>query len=179
MDTNVEPVNTSEPELYVISVAAELTGMHPQTLRQYDRLGLVTPQRSKGRGRRYSHANIRRLLQIQRMSQEDGINLAGIRQIIALQDRVQQLERSLTESEEQRRRQQHEMRRVFTADSQGYIAARNPPRNRETSRTVSGSGTVQTRQHWWTGLSPELIRLIGMRAAEAEAAHNNGDLSGQ
>ena len=59
---------------FVISVAAELAGMHPQTLRQYDRLGLVTPARSKGRGRRYTHRDIQRLRAVQVMSQEEGIN---------------------------------------------------------------------------------------------------------
>ena len=71
--------------VYVISVAAELAGMHPQTLRQYDRLGLVSPRRSRGRGRRYSRRDIDALRQIQRLSQDDGINLAGIGQILELQ----------------------------------------------------------------------------------------------
>ena len=70
---------------FVISVAAELAGMHPQTLRQYDRLGLVTPARTKGRGRRYSQRDIQRLRDVQRMSQEEGINLAGIRRILGLE----------------------------------------------------------------------------------------------
>ena len=63
---------------FVISVAAQLAGMHPQTLRQYDRIGLVTPLRTKGRGRRYTRRDVERLKEIQRLSQEEGINLAGI-----------------------------------------------------------------------------------------------------
>ena len=59
---------------FVISVAAELAGMHPQTLRQYDRLGLVIPARTKGRGRRYTKRDVQRLRDVQRMSQEEGIN---------------------------------------------------------------------------------------------------------
>ncbi|MDU3274651.1 heat shock protein transcriptional repressor HspR, partial [Varibaculum cambriense] len=70
--------------LYVISVAAELAGMHPQTLRQYDRIGLVIPQRTKGRGRRYSTEDIAELREIQRLSQEEGINLAGIKRVLEL-----------------------------------------------------------------------------------------------
>ena len=71
--------------LYVISVAAELAGMHPQTLRQYDRLGLVSPDRATGRGRRYSLRDIATLREVQRLSHEEGINLAGIKRILALE----------------------------------------------------------------------------------------------
>lgn len=77
--------------VYVISVAAELAGMHPQTLRQYDRLGLVTPDRATGRGRRYSARDIVRLQEVQRLSQEDGVNLAGIKRIMQLEKQVESL----------------------------------------------------------------------------------------
>ena len=84
--------------VFVISVAAQLAGMHPQTLRQYDRLGLVTPDRAGGGGRRYSPRDVALLREVQRLSQEDGVNLAGIKRIIelehhvaALQERVQEL----------------------------------------------------------------------------------------
>ena len=84
--------------VFVISVAAQLAGMHPQTLRQYDRLGLVTPNRAGGGGRRYSARDVALLREVQRLSQEDGVNLAGIKRIIelehhvaALQERVQEL----------------------------------------------------------------------------------------
>jgi MerR family transcriptional regulator/heat shock protein HspR len=84
--------------VFVISVAAQLAGMHPQTLRQYDRLGLVTPDRAGGGGRRYSARDVALLREVQRLSQEDGVNLAGIKRIIelehhvaALQERVQEL----------------------------------------------------------------------------------------
>ena len=70
--------------MYVISVAAELSGMHAQTLRTYDRLGLVTPARTSGGGRRYSDRDISMLRKIQNLSQEDGVNLAGIKAIIEL-----------------------------------------------------------------------------------------------
>ena len=81
-----------ESVAFVISVAAELAGMHPQTLRQYDRLGLVVPARTKGRGRRYTKQDIQRLRDVQRMSQDEGINLEGIRRILELQRRVEALE---------------------------------------------------------------------------------------
>ena len=83
---NTEAVNQPDDEaaLYVISVAAELSGLHPQTLRQYDRLGLVSPDRTVGRNRRYSLRDIASLRTIQRLVGE-GINHAGIKRIIELE----------------------------------------------------------------------------------------------
>jgi MerR family transcriptional regulator, heat shock protein HspR len=77
--------------VFVISVAAELAGMHAQTLRQYDRLGLVSPGRTQGGGRRYSPRDVALLREVQRLSQEDGVNLAGIKRIIELESRVEAL----------------------------------------------------------------------------------------
>lgn len=79
---------TEETPVYVISVAAQLSGLHPQTLRQYDRLGLVSPDRTAGRGRRYSARDIETLREVQRLSQDEGINLAGIKRIIELENQV-------------------------------------------------------------------------------------------
>jgi MerR family transcriptional regulator, heat shock protein HspR len=78
--------------VFVISVAAELAGMHAQTLRQYDRLGLVSPGRTSGGGRRYSPRDVALLREVQRLSQEDGVNLAGIKRIIDLESRVEALQ---------------------------------------------------------------------------------------
>lgn len=77
--------------VYVISVAAELSGLHPQTLRQYDRMGLVQPGRTAGRGRRYSMRDIQMLREVQRLSQDEGINLAGIKRILELDRMVTEL----------------------------------------------------------------------------------------
>jgi MerR family transcriptional regulator/heat shock protein HspR len=95
--------------VFVISVAAELAGMHAQTLRQYDRLGLVSPGRTSGGGRRYSPRDVALLREVQRLSQEDGVNLAGIKRIIeleskvgALQGRVHELLEELQVSENRR-----------------------------------------------------------------------------
>jgi MerR family transcriptional regulator, heat shock protein HspR len=77
--------------VYVISVAAQLSGMHPQTLRAYDRLGLVSPGRSSGRGRRYSMRDILALREIQRLSQEEGVNLSGIKLIM---DQLRELDQA-------------------------------------------------------------------------------------
>ena len=77
--------------LFVISVAAQLAGMHAQTLRSYDREGLVSPDRTSGGGRRYSQRDIELLREVQRLSQDDGVNRAGIRRIIELEAQVDAL----------------------------------------------------------------------------------------
>jgi MerR family transcriptional regulator/heat shock protein HspR len=84
---NSENQPTEDAAVYVISVAAELSGLHPQTLRQYDRMGLVSPGRASGRGRRYSLRDISALRTIQRLV-GDGINLAGIKRIMELESAV-------------------------------------------------------------------------------------------
>jgi MerR family transcriptional regulator, heat shock protein HspR len=81
------PLDDDAP-VFVISVAAQLAGMHPQTLRQYDRLGLVSPDRSPGRGRRYSSRDVAQLREVQRLSQEEGVNLAGVKRILELENQV-------------------------------------------------------------------------------------------
>ena len=85
-------------EVFVISVAAELAGMHAQTLRTYDRMGLVTPQRTSGGGRRYSREDVELLRTVQRLSQEDGVNLAGIKAIIQLKKENEELRTKLQEA---------------------------------------------------------------------------------
>ena len=82
---------------FLISVAAELAGMHAQTLRTYDRLGLVSPQRSSGGGRRYSEHDVDLLREVQRLSQHEGVNLAGIKRIIELTNQVEALQARLRE----------------------------------------------------------------------------------
>jgi len=74
--------------VYIISVAAELAGVHPQTLRIYERKGLIEPQRTSGNTRRYSEADIARLRLIQELTQLEGVNLAGVKRILALQDEI-------------------------------------------------------------------------------------------
>jgi MerR family transcriptional regulator/heat shock protein HspR len=96
MSTNPFDVSDDTP-VYVISVAAELSGLHPQTLRAYDRLGLVSPGRSAGRGRRYSLRDVVLLREVQRLSQEDGVNLSGIKQILELGAELERARRLLAE----------------------------------------------------------------------------------
>ncbi|MFZ2527732.1 MAG: MerR family transcriptional regulator [Rhodococcus sp. (in: high G+C Gram-positive bacteria)] len=86
-----------DARVYVISVAAELAGMHAQTLRNYDRLGLVIPHRTSGGGRRYSPRDVELLREVQRLSQDEGVNLAGIKRIIELTNHVEALQQRVAE----------------------------------------------------------------------------------
>lgn len=86
-----------ESRTFLISVAAELAGMHAQTLRTYDRLGLVSPRRSSGGGRRYSERDVELLREVQRLSQDEGVNLAGIKRIIELTNQVEALQSRVEE----------------------------------------------------------------------------------
>jgi MerR family transcriptional regulator/heat shock protein HspR len=83
--------------VFVISIAAQLAGMHAQTLRQYDRLGLVSPGRTGGGGRRYSARDVALLREVQRLSQDEGVNLAGIKRIIELESHVDALRARVSE----------------------------------------------------------------------------------
>ena len=117
----------SDAPVFVISVAAQLAGMHPQTLRTYDRMGLVVPRRLAKRGRRYSARDIARLRLVQRLSQDEGINLEGIRRILSMQDELDEMRRRL-----------EEMAAVLTAVHNA------PPGSRVF--TADGTGGVQPRR---------------------------------
>jgi MerR family transcriptional regulator, heat shock protein HspR len=110
--------------LFPIAAAAELSGMHPQTLRQYDRLGLVSPRRTAGQSRRYSMRDVAQLREIARLSAE-GLNLEGIRRILELEDqvtalalRVRELESALADELLTR-----PGRRVFAAGAEGDVVS--------------------------------------------------------
>jgi MerR family transcriptional regulator, heat shock protein HspR len=116
-------VNEDSP-VFVISMAAELAGMHPQTLRQYDRLGLVRPGRTAGKSRRYSVRDVSRLREVGQLSAE-GVSLEGIRRILdledavtSLRDRVAELETALADELLNR-----PGRRVFAAGSEGDVVS--------------------------------------------------------
>jgi len=113
--------------VFVISVAAQLAGMHAQTLRQYDRLGLVSPSRTRGGGRRYSARDVALLREVQRLSQEQGVSLAGIQRILELENHVAALQARVTELldalEGARMAAGH---RVFAAGPGGDIVAMRP-----------------------------------------------------
>ncbi len=108
-----ETLHRSEDQaVYIISVAAELAGVHPQTLRIYERKGLLTPARTAGNTRRYSDRDIERLRLIHRLTQQEGLNLAGVRMIVEMEDRIVQmrlrveaLDRELREARERMARE--------------------------------------------------------------------------
>jgi MerR family transcriptional regulator, heat shock protein HspR len=108
--------------VYVISVAAELAGVHPQTLRIYERKGLVQPKRTPGNSRRYSARDVARLRMIQRLTQEEGMNLAGVRMMLEMENELERMrrraERLAAELARQLERAQAELER---------LEERNPP----------------------------------------------------
>jgi len=138
--------------LFPIATAAELSGLHPQTLRQYDRLGLVSPTRTAGRTRRYSMRDIVALREVQALSAE-GLNLEGIKRILTLQKenreltaRVRQLESAL--ADEVVRRQG---RRVFAAGAEGeVIPLRAGERAQRANQVVVWNPLWRMWSEWFT-----------------------------
>ncbi len=116
------PGADEDTPVFVISVAAELSGLHAQTLRGYDRMGLVSPGRTSGGGRRYSMRDIALLREVQRLSQEQGVNLAGIKRIIELENEVDALRSRMTELAE-------ELAAVHSAAEQAAAAIHRSYRN--------------------------------------------------
>ncbi len=119
--------------VFVISVAAQLAGMHAQTLRQYDRLGLVSPSRTRGGGRRYSGRDVALLREVQRLSQEEGVSLAGIQRILELENQVTALRARVNELSGELRHQAQRAdaraqlgARIFAAGVGGEIVAVRP-----------------------------------------------------
>src|SRR5690349_8055288 len=100
-EISISMEQASDAKVLIISVAAKLAGMHPQTLRQYDRLGLVQPGRAGGGGRRYSERDVALLREVQKLSQDDGVNLAGIKRIIGLEQLVVELQERIAELDQQ------------------------------------------------------------------------------
>jgi MerR family transcriptional regulator/heat shock protein HspR len=122
--------DASDAKVFIISVAARLAGMHPQTLRQYDRMGLVSPGRTSGGGRRYSERDVVLLREIQRLSQDDGVSLAGIRRVIDLERLVVDLQRRIMDLE------------VDLADANGRLAVMQAMTPYPPSREVAKSRTT-------------------------------------
>ncbi len=105
----------SDRAVYVISVAAELAGMHPQTLRIYERKGLLEPSRTQGGSRRYSALDIARLHRIAELTNQ-GMNLEGVRRVLELEDEIDQLRRELAETRAQLARAVEETHRQYRRD---------------------------------------------------------------
>ncbi len=113
---------------YMISVAAELVGMHPQTLRIYEQKGLVRPKRTAGNTRLYSDADVERLRLIQRLTTEVGLNLAGVEQVLALEDELKRMHRRLDRMELEMREAIQQVHRQYRRDIVLYRPAQPPVR---------------------------------------------------
>lgn len=142
-DTEAE--NLDAP-IFVISVAAQMTGMHPQTLRQYDRLGLVRPQRTRGGGRRYSPRDLAKLQYVQRLSQDLGINLAGIRLVLQLGDTVATLRQEVEELRTEIRATHVSKGRVFMADGSGRVLQRSAGAAKQAKEEAEAASAKVVRQ---------------------------------
>jgi len=115
-------IDVNQP-IFVISVAAELADMHPQTLRQYDRLGIVSPSRAPGKSRRYSQNDVNKLREVQRLSQS-GVSLEGIKRILDLENQVAALQYRLAElTDELSRRRSPVDTRIFAAGAAGDVVS--------------------------------------------------------
>ena len=115
---------------YMISVAADMVGMHPQTLRIYERRGLVRPQRTAGNTRLYSDADVERLRLIQRLTTEVGLNLAGAERVLLLEDELDRMRRRLARMEQEMRRALDEVHRSYRRELVLYEPAK-PPMTRD------------------------------------------------
>ncbi len=138
---------TDDTPVYVISVAAQLSGMHPQTLRAYDRLGLVSPGRAAGRGRRYSLRDILILREVQRLSQEEGVNLSGIKRILELETEWQRSRLMLAEmhAEISQLRAELESTRAVAARLAALLRSRTEGGALVPVRSTTGSGPAGQR----------------------------------
>ena len=111
---------------YMISVAAELVGMHPQTLRMYEQKGLVRPQRTAGNTRLYSDADVERLKLVQRLTTELGLSLAGVERVLTMQDELARLQRRIERMEQEMRRALDEVHRSYRRDLVVYRPPQPP-----------------------------------------------------
>jgi len=109
-------MDASERPIYMISVAAELVGMHPQTLRMYETKGLVRPQRTPGGTRLYSEADIERLRIVQRLTTELGLNLAGVELVLRLEDELRKAHVQIERLQQQLRQEVQNVHKQYRRD---------------------------------------------------------------
>jgi MerR family transcriptional regulator/heat shock protein HspR len=175
---------SDDTPVYFISVAAQLSGMHPQTLRAYDRLGLVSPGRAAKGGRRYSLRDILILREVQRLSQEEGINLNGIKRILELEDEEQRSRIRLAElhAEITQLRAELESTRAVAARLAALLRSRNesaalvPVRRSDASVTAQSPDQAQsggTERAAEPGTARPGAATLG-RAARLRETNNNG-----
>jgi MerR family transcriptional regulator/heat shock protein HspR len=128
-------MNDSDRPRYMISVAAELVGMHPQTLRIYEQKGLVNPQRTAGNTRLYSDGDVERLRLIQRLTSDWGLNLAGVERVLHMEDELERLRMRMERMEQEMRRSLDEVHRYYRRDLVLYRPPQSPTVRQEKKRT--------------------------------------------
>ena len=128
-------MNDNDRPRYMISVAAELVGMHPQTLRIYEQRGLVNPRRTAGNTRLYSDADVERLRLIQRLTTDIGLNLAGVERVLHMEDELERLRMRMERMEQEMRRSLDEVHRYYRRDLVLYRPPQPPTVRREKKRT--------------------------------------------
>jgi MerR family transcriptional regulator/heat shock protein HspR len=121
-------METSDRPMYMISVAAELLGMHPQTLRMYETKGLVRPHRTPGGTRLYSEADVERLRIVQRLTSELGLNLAGVERVLRLEDELQRMRAHLDRMEREMRAAISQVHKTYKRELVVYRPAQPPER---------------------------------------------------
>ena len=133
-DDGPRVLNDERPR-YMISVAAELVGMHPQTLRIYEQKGLVNPKRTAGNTRLYSDSDVERLRLIQRLTSEWGLNLAGVERVLHMEDELERLRRRMERMEQEMRRALDEVHRHYRRDLVLYTPPQSPAVRPQKKRT--------------------------------------------
>jgi MerR family transcriptional regulator/heat shock protein HspR len=128
-------MNDGDRPRYMISVAAELVGMHPQTLRIYEQKGLVNPQRTAGNTRLYSDTDVERLRLIQRLTSDWGLNLAGVERVLHMEDELERLRIRMERMEQEMRRSLDEVHRYYRRDLVLYRPPQPPTVRHEKKRT--------------------------------------------
>ena len=168
---------SDDSPVYVISVAAQLAGLHPQTLRYYDKLGLVSPGRSAGRSRRYSLRDVLVLREVQRLSQEDGVNLSGIKRILELSEELRRHQQHLAEmtAEITQLRTELESTRAVAARLAGLLRGRSGgaelvPVRDAGAPPAPGQGTTPPVVH------RRAIPMAGRTRGQAQTARSDQDL---
>ena len=123
-------METSDRPIYMISVAAEIVGMHPQTLRMYETKGLVRPQRTPGGTRLYSEADIERLRIVQRLTSELGLNLAGVELVLRLEDELRKAHAQIERLQRQLQEEVQKVHKHYRRDLVVYREERHPERTK-------------------------------------------------
>ena len=166
---------SDDSPVYVISVAAQLSGLHPQTLRAYDKIGLVSPGRAVGGGRRYSLRHILLLREVQRLSQEEGVNLSGIKRILELEDEQEHHRRVLAELHEEitRLRAELESTRAVAARLAGLLRSRNESATLVPVRRSDAPVTAQSPDRARPGGAEPGAAALGRAATLRETTKTN------